>query len=164
MKIGHLKYFLLCFFVTQCFAQTSSDYRKFLIKYEGCIYSPIYNTNEIKVGIGHNLINSTEAIKQYYRPREIDMFFMQDLEVSIKAARKNIYHFDFLPMNAKLVIISIIFTTGPAGFAKFSHFNLAISKRDYRLAAMELRNSKWFAQVGKRRAEEHFEMLNKITK
>lgn len=44
----------------------------------------------------------------------------------------------------------MVFNLGFAAFCGFRKLNAALEKRDYTLAAYEMRNSKWFAQVGAR--------------
>lgn len=42
------------------------------------------------------------------------------------------------------------FNLGAAGFRGFKRFNLALTRLDYDTAAHEMRESKWYGQVGKR--------------
>lgn len=142
-------------------AQTLNDYRNFLIKYEGKINKPIHKDSEIIVGIGHNLLGNS-TIKPYYTDREVDAFFAADLAGALKAAKKSITNFEKQPYNAKLIIISLIFTCGPQGFEKFVKFRLAMEQSSYKTAARELENSKWARQVGGNRVNNHVKILENL--
>jgi len=122
----------------------------------------------ISCGIGHNLTAGRNRysiqykVGQYYTPHQIEAYFRDDLINALYFARKGIWNFDNLPDEAKFVTISLIWTVGGEGFMKFKNFRLAMSRKMYNLAAMELKDSRWAKQLPIR-AENHIKRLQKIS-
>lgn len=133
----------------------ASAYR-FLVRYEGICSTPYRDGNGWAVGVGHRL---TGHRLSYYTQEDIHTFFAWDLAISRRACRTGIFDFDSLPIDVQLVAISIAFSTGPSGFQKFIQFRAALSSRNYELAAREIKDSLWCAQVGKIRSENAIKCL-----
>lgn len=150
--------FILLFilFAASIKAQTLEEYKSFLIKYEGYKNYSYKDANGVSVGIGHFIPDG--KVGKYYSNKQIEQFFKQDLEIALKIARKYIKNFDKLDKERKLVIVSCCFNLGETRFAQFKKFIRAINNNNYKLAANELRDSKWFYQV-KNRGVEHYNMI-----
>lgn len=138
-------------------AQTFEEYKSFLTKYEGYENYSYKDANGYSVGIGHYLgEKSKKGI--YYNDKQIANFFKKDLEIAISIARKYVKNFDKLDKNRKLVIISCAYNLGETRFSQFKRFIRAINSNNYKLAANELKDSKWYYQV-KNRGVDHYNRI-----
>ncbi len=134
--------------------------RSFLIEWEGIKSIPYRcSSNRWTVGIGHNLDAHRQSIQSRYTPEQIERFFRDDLDEAVAIARSGVDHFDELPEEVRLVVISLVWTVGRQGFTKFVNFRLALSKGNYQDAARQLKQSKWYYQVGKARSINHINIL-----
>ncbi len=152
---------LILFLLLAGSAFAAPNYRDYLVKFEGRSTYPYQTTadkgtNRWHVGIGHVLPGKPAP---RYSTSELDAFFRADLAAALSACRTWVPSFDSQPDNVKLVIVSLAFTVGRTGLAKFVGFRAAIAAKDYRKAAEELRRSKWAGQVGKTRLEDHVQKL-----
>ena len=55
-----------------------------------------------------------------------------------------------LPQDAQVVLIDMAYNLGISGLLKFKRMLRAIADRDWERVALEMQNSKWYHQVGKR--------------
>lgn len=154
-------------FVANLNAATKAEintYRPYLIKWEGYRNKTyVCSTGNTCVGIGHLLLPKEKKLfSNYYSDAEINQFFTKDLDAALDACRRNIRGFDNLHSDAKLVAVSVSFNVGAPKFIKFKNFRLALEHKMYTLAAMELKDSKWYNQVQKSRALDHVNKLNNI--
>ena len=107
-------------------------------------------------GVGH-LITKTDP--EYGEPvgtpisrERIDAAFDQDLETMISEC----YHlygagvFHHLPGEVQEILINMIFNLGRPRLAKFVKFNQAIYDQNWKEAAKEGRDSRWYNQVTNR--------------
>ncbi len=134
--------------------------RSHLVEHEGYRLLPYRDgPNGYSVGIGHSLTANAEPIKPRYTAAEVERYLMADVSWSIDACRAGITGFDDLPHQIQLVAIGVAFTTGRAGFQRFTGFRRALSWRAYDLAANQLGNSRWHAQVSARRANTYIATL-----
>ena len=141
-------------------------YKPYLEKWEGYKTVRYFDKGNIPtVGIGHNLkFEKYNKLGSVYSRAEIEYFFSNDLEIALNTARSSIRNFDGLHPDAKLVVISMIWQTGPQGFLKWENFRLALSHKMYSLASTELKNSKWWRekQSSEARRQDHFSRLDNI--
>jgi lysozyme len=152
---------LLLLLVSSCSAQTITEVKAFLIKWEGYKVRPYYcPSGHLTVGIGHAL-TPLDPKKSRYSDKEIASFFNKDYANAVRIAKSLYFNFEGHPKAIRLVLLSIIFTVGEGGIKKFRKFNAAILSRDYPLAAVELKDSIWFSQVGWERAKNHVETLKR---
>jgi GH24 family phage-related lysozyme (muramidase) len=120
------------------------------------------------VGIGFNLDRpdakqKIEALKlDFARVRagqvtlteaQIQQLFDADVAQAMTDARALVKNFNDLPAEKKMVVIDMIFNLGPAGFGKFHKLIKALEGEDYARAALEMRHSAWYGQVGDRSKE-----------
>lgn len=155
MKTKLLLIFILLF-TSVC---AKDIYRESLVKWEG--YSEtVYKCPAGKdtIGIGHNLEANKQPVR-HYSTKEIEQFYQHDIEQAIEIARQGVSNYDTLSDDVKRVVVSLIFTVGGNGFTKFKLFRKALSERNYTKAAYELKNSKWWTDVSKERASNHYNVL-----
>lgn len=160
MKTFRTVLFLLLAGIAQ--AQSLSEVRAFLIKYEGYREAVYLDAGGYRtVGIGHNLTAHRQAgsVGTVLTRERIEVYFRDDLHRATASLRKNLKNYDLLPKDVKLVLISLVWTVGPEGFTKFKVLRNMIDRRSYHLAAAALQDSLWWKQVGPRRAREHYLML-----
>jgi len=84
---------------------------------------------------------------------QIDTLFNKDLDSAIAGARRQVPNFDQLPFNARLVVVDMMFM-GEGAFAGFKKMIAALKNFDYNTAADEMKDSKWYVQVGNRGIED----------
>lgn len=128
----------------------------YLATVEGARAIPYKDGNQWCVGVGH-VLRGTHKIA--YTNEEVSDFFDADLANARRISRKFIKHFDDLPDDAQLVTFGLVFSCGPTGFSKWHKYIAALSKQRYKVAAQELKNSKWWGQVSKSRREDAYEKL-----
>jgi GH24 family phage-related lysozyme (muramidase) len=146
------------------YGQTAEQFKPYIKKWEGYSNTPIYRKNgEGVVGIGHNIAYD-KNVKKYYSNYELKRIYINDYVKSLDAVRKLINDFDSLPMEAKLVCLSVEWTVGKTGFERFYEFRSNISERRYKAAATELYDSKWATQVSKKRLNDYINKLINLQK
>ncbi len=148
-------------------AQSPREIRQFLVTWEGYTTRVVIRDNgERVVGVGHNLRYPAplDPRKSTYTKEELDTAFAHDLKIATAACQRHIPNFDTLPIDARLVALSLAWTVGPTGLEQFRDFRAALGRRDYRTAAIALEKSEWARQVGMRRANDHCDRLIGLAK
>jgi len=158
------RFFILALFTLSTLsafsAPTFQDFKSHFVKYEGVKNKPYKDAGGFSVGIGHFLGKNGVNINKVYTSREIDNFFNNDLKKAKVAAKRVFPNIDKHPENIQIVLVSLTFNMGEGGVSKFKKFRAAIEKKDYSAAAAaELKDSKWFRQVGNR-GRDYIEVLN----
>lgn len=111
---------------------------------EGLRLKPYQDTVGVwTIGYGHNL--SAKPITK----QAAEWILQDDLHDAIEAAETYPW-FEGLGAARQVVVVSLIFNLGHAGFAEFTRTIRAIKGGDYDTAAKELLDSKWATQVGDR--------------
>lgn len=120
-----------------------------LKKHEGCVLFPYKCTaDKITIGYGRNLddkgITQKEALFLFDNDvraciKDLEFFFFQDF-----------YSF---PDNIQSVLINMRFQLGHTGFKRFKKMIFAFRNKDYKEAAVQMKDSKWFIQVPNRAKE-----------
>lgn len=137
------------------------EYKRHFINYEGKKNKVYIDSRGFPtVGIGHKF-EAGEKRKSSYTDSEIDQLFKQDLQDAIKISKRVFPNFDSLPKEVKVKIVSLAFNLGEGGISKFKKFRNAIAKRDWKTAAAELKDSRWYSQVG-RRARDYVNFFNTL--
>lgn len=133
--------------------QTVEQARAYLLPFEGRTNTVVTRSNgERVVGIGHN-VAFDPTVKTRYTDTEIEQLFVRDYVIALGACRRGIKRFDELPLDVRLVCISLAFNVGPTGFQRFRYFRAAVGARFWEGAVTELRTSKWATQVQPRRLQ-----------
>jgi len=147
--MNKLTCFLFAAITLSGYAQNTSDYKKFIEASEGKRLSVYVDpTGNKTIGIGHKLKNG----ENYKNINETicNELFAVDLEIAKRIAMKTFPSFDKQPKEVKLILVSLSYNMGAVGINKFVKFKQAIHLRNYKQAANELKDSKWFRQVGNR--------------
>lgn len=131
-------------------APNFSQYKSFISASEGYRNKVYIDTlGNYSIGIGHNLGKNYNG-KLYYSDAEINNLFASDLQVALKDAKLISPSFNSQPDEIQLVLTSLGFNLGRTKLNKFIRFRAAIEAKNYKLAAIELKDSKWYRQVGNR--------------
>jgi GH24 family phage-related lysozyme (muramidase) len=139
-------------------AQTAEQFRSYIDGWEGYTHVPYYRANgERSTGIGHN--TSGDVWQTWYTDADIERYYQADYARALDACRSAIDHFDDLPYDAKLVVMSVCWTVGRRGLYRFVSFRFALDQRNYKAAATALFYSKWALQVGRARLTDHLARL-----
>lgn len=95
------------------------------------------------IGVGHNIQERgiSKAVSRLLLKEDIQ-------SVVDDCGTLNYWH--TLGSVRQLVIADMVFNLGLSKFLKFPALNAALAIEDYNLAAAEMKDSKWFVQVGRR--------------
>lgn len=146
-------------FVSCAYSQTIKDYEDFIKQWEGkrnIVYTD--STGNKTIGIGHKLKTNESFI--IISDKTVYTLFRQDVANAICHAKSNLKGFDSLSYNAKLIIVDMNFNLGKNGFSKFKKMIAYLQKMDYISAKLEMKNSLWYKQTGKR-AKNHVSIICK---
>jgi len=132
-----------------------SNVQKLLIKHEGCELFPYKCTaGKLTIGVGRNLedrgISSEEALYLFNNDiracvTDLELVFFPD-------------QFNFFPDNIQSVLINMRFQLGSSGLKRFKKMLQAFRFEDYKEAAIQMKDSRWYSQVTKR-ADELIKMV-----
>lgn len=127
-----------------------SKLKEELIRYEGLRMDVYLDSVGLPtVGIGH--MDKNMLVGAVYSPSQVDALYQKDVQNALKIA-KQVCDFDQLDEVRQRVLIQLCFNLGNRilGFTKTI---AALKARDFKRAADELQDSKWFTQVGRRGPE-----------
>jgi GH24 family phage-related lysozyme (muramidase) len=126
---------------------------------------PIYGMKIPTIGVGYNL-NRSEAKSEieslgldYQKIRngsqmltddQVNLLYRNDIAKSIANARKTLSNFDQQPTQVKTIVVDMIYNMGETRLRKFKKFLQALTVFDFSTAADEMKDSKWYNQVGER--------------
>lgn len=111
---------------------------------EGIKPKPYRDTvGKLTIGVGRNLDDVGIT------PTEIDFLLDNDIDRAENVAKVCFPNFDALSDNRKAVLTNMAFNVGPSlsGFVKLK---AAVALSDFEAAAVEMLNSRWSIQVGRR--------------
>ena len=112
----------------------------------------IYNDQVGKptIGFGH-LIKKREKFlyQKKYTKKYLNRLFDNDFSSALSDFNKN-YKAKGLSKNSQEVLLEMIFQLGIKNCLKFKKFNKALKKKLPYMAALEMLNSRWYAQTPKR--------------
>jgi lysozyme len=133
---------------------------------EGVVYE-IYNDHlgYPTFGIGHLVLDrDTEHGLPVGTPVSEDRVsecFEQDVQIVIEDCKKLHGGWDGYPEEVKQIVANMMFNMGLTRLSKFNKHNAALQCGDWKEAAVEGRDSRWYKQVTNR-AERLMERLEKI--
>lgn len=105
----------------------------------------------LTVGIGHEVLPSDGLfLGDKITDERVQELFQHDFIHAVAGVSQLVTDFDNLPDDVQGVLVNMCFNMGPSRIAGFKHFLAAISARNWKQAAIEMRNSLWFNQVGQR--------------
>jgi len=138
-------------------------------RYEGYREAPYFDSLHIPtIGYGHNLQSDKNrgeleknvancGLDSSCKKKILTDTLHKDLNTAVKNAEKLPY-FHKQPADVKNVLIDMNFNMGPVKVTKFKEMGKALDKGDYKKAAEELKDSKYYKQTG-HRAKEHYGTL-----
>jgi len=116
-----------------------------LIFHEGLRLKPYHcSAGKLTIGIGRNL--EDKGITE----KEALMLLENDIQECIKDLKTIFTEFDMLPESVQSVLVDMRFNLGHKGFRKFKNMIKAVRQQDFNQAAAEMKDSRWYYQVGKR--------------
>ena len=132
--------------------ESFSDFAKFMLiidegekslPYDDATSKPVRCIGKLTIGIGRNLTDRGLS------PDEIDYIFQNDLNIVVKDALSIFPKFSTYSLNRKLAICNMLFM-GKYKFLGFTEMIRAIKNEDWKRAAVEAQDSKWFRQTKSR--------------
>ena len=115
-----------------------------LIRHEGLKLKPYRcSENKLTIGIGHNIGDNGITEEEAF------FIFRNDIAVCEKQLRKFPW-FGNLSDVRQEVLVNLCFNIGYPSFLNFKRMIWNLEKEDYSGAGNEMKNSKWFNQVGVR--------------
>lgn len=133
---------------------------------EGVVYE-IYNDHlgYPTFGIGHLVL---EGEAEYGQPvgtavseERVDECFEKDVEYVLNDCKILHEDFDNYPEEVKQIIANMMFNMGRTRLTKFRKHNAALQEGDWKTAAIEGRDSRWYKQVTNR-AERLMKRLEEV--
>lgn len=111
---------------------------------EGCRLLPYQDTEGIlTIGWGRNL---SEGISQ----EEANLLLLNDYNQALNDARSAVDTFDSLSLVRQAALISMMYNLGLPRFMSFKKMLAALKLQDYQEAALQMLDSRWAQQVGRR--------------
>lgn len=110
---------------------------------------------KLTIGYGRNL--EDVGISR----EEAALLLSNDLAGAIEHA-ETLDFFPGLDPVRQMVVVDMIFNLGASRFRLFRKFQAALALRDFTLAAHEMKDSRWYTQVGRRAEKLHKAMLTGI--
>ena len=106
------------------------------------------------LGVGH-LIKETDPeydleVGTHIEDERVNELFEQDINVTIDECRKLYYDFDKLPEEAQHIIANMMFNMGRPRLSRFHKMKRAIENSEWKEAANQMIDSKWYKQVPNR--------------
>ena len=161
-----MKIFILFLFLLPCLcAQTWRQYYDYIAKWEGVSPIPYDDGGTQRIGVGHQLRHpelwADKNGNIYWTEKDIEIAFYMDWQIAMDTAKKFYPNFDTLPEPIRFILVDLSFNLGETRLREFKKFSNAILHKQFGLAAKELKNSKWYGQVGLR-AQHHVKILEEI--
>ena len=123
---------------------------------EGVVYA-VYKDHlgYLTFGVGHLI---TDKDEEWHLPEGYDVdekrvkeAFEQDLDIAISECKVlYAYDWDDWPSEIQEVLVNMMFNLGRPRLSKFKNFKAALERRDWQTAAEEMKDSRWYNQVGAR--------------
>ena len=133
---------------------------------EGVVYE-IYNDHlgYPTFGIGHLVLEGEPehglSVGTPVTEERVDECFERDVEYVLNDCRILHEDFDNYPEEVKQIIANMMFNMGRTRLAKFRKHNAALQEGDWKTAAIEGRDSRWYKQVTNR-AERLMKRLEEV--
>ncbi len=133
---------------------------------EGVVYE-IYNDHlgYPTFGIGHLVLEGEPehglSVGTPVTEERVDECFERDVEYVLNDCRVLHEDFDNYPEEVKQIIANMMFNLGRTRLTKFRKHNAALQEGDWKTAAIEGRDSRWYKQVTNR-AERLMKRLEEV--
>jgi lysozyme len=99
---------------------------------------------KLTIGIGRNL--EDKGITE----QEARMLLENDIQECLEDITPLFDDFDALPEPVRQVLVDMRFNLGPGGFRQFKKMIAAVNERNFTEAAAQMKDSRWYRQVGNR--------------
>lgn len=140
--------------------QSDQDYLSFIRTWEGkSNHVYIDSLGNRTIGIGHALRKDENF--SYLSDYHVERICLEDIKTAQNIVRSHIKDFDLHPTLFKLIMVDMAFNLGSNRFCSFKNMIRACNDRDYLLVSHEMRESKWYSQVGKR-SKHHVKALKNL--
>jgi len=122
---------------------------------EGVVYE-IYNDHlgYATFGIGHLVLDSDpehgQEVGTPVSEERVDECFEKDVQTVIEDCKKLHDGWDGYPEEVKQIVANMMFNMGLTRLSKFKKHNAALQSGDWKEAAVEGRDSRWYRQVTNR--------------
>ena len=105
-------------------------------------------------GIGHLIKDSDPEyeleVGTEIGEERVNELFAEDIEVTIDECRKLYYDFDKLPEEVQHIIANMMFNMGRPRLSRFHKMKRAVENSEWKEAANQMKDSKWYKQVTNR--------------
>ena len=105
-------------------------------------------------GIGHLVLTSDPEfsleIGTPVTPERVATAFAGDLAIAENECKVLYYFWEELPEEVQEILVNMMFNLGRPRLSKFKKMNAHIEDENWRCAAVEGRDSRWYRQVGQR--------------
>jgi len=105
-------------------------------------------------GIGHLCLDGepefSMEVGEEISDERVNELFEKDVKIMIEECEKLYPYFGELPEEAQQIIANMMFNMGRPRLAKFKMMKQAVDNRDWKEAAKQMKNSKWYVQVKNR--------------
>lgn len=105
-------------------------------------------------GIGHLVLTSDPEfsleIGTPVTPERVATAFAEDLAIAENECKVLYYFWEELPEEVQEILVNMMFNLGRPRLSKFKKMNAHIEDENWRCAAVEGRDSRWYRQVGQR--------------
>lgn len=127
------------------------ELKQLLIKHEGEVNHAYRDSeNYLTIGVGR-LIDPRKGGEISHD--EAMYLLDNDIKEVLLHCDRRFDWFDDLDETRKIVVLNMVFNLGIAGFSKFKKTIFFIESGDFHNASIEMLNSTWSSQVGKRATE-----------
>jgi lysozyme len=113
------------------------------------------SADKLTIGVGRNL-DDRGITKD-----ESAFLLNTDIENTLDECRRLDYWNNLDPVR-QLIVADMVFNLGFARFKRFVKLNAALAIQDYSLAAHEMKDSRWYTQVGRRAEKLHTAMITGV--
>lgn len=106
------------------------------------------------VGIGHLIVEEDQEygkdVGYVVSADRVTELFQKDLHTCMEDCKALYPDFQTWPAEVQEILLNMAFNLGRTRLAKFVNFKAALEKRDWKQAAIEGRDSRWYRQVTNR--------------
>lgn len=112
--------------------------------------SSVYNCSNgyPTIGYGHKIRQDEEFSS--IDEEEAEELLEQDMQSLCSKVSNHVKNYSDLSSVRQAVLMDMIFNLGEFGFSKFAKMINALENEDYRKAANEMKDSKWYRETGRR--------------
>ena len=107
----------------------------------------------LTIGVGHN-------IEEKGISKRVSRLMLDDDILEVIADTLRLEYWNKLDSVRQLIVADMVFNLGVSRFLKFKKLNAALQIGDYLLSAHEMKDSRWYRQVGRRAEKLHAAMLS----